>query len=201
MMVEAATNGDLSVMQLLVKQFVNVEGKVGMMTASEHYRLQWVWVANLWSGRENKEVVGYVNSENSHWNKGRVFKMRLACEWEWEKKVNILHEWAWKAKWWTKCGLQTIYLALILHKMIELLWHSQAELQQYVTESRNGQWLWIKHANRNAYYVSAEDHWILSNSIAIFSKITALWYSLLYRMAGLLCCGQQKGDILTWSNI
>lgn len=78
MMVEAATNGDLSVMQLLVKQFVNVEGKVGMKTASEHYRLQWVGVANLWSGREYEEVVGYVNSENSHWNKGRVFKMRLA---------------------------------------------------------------------------------------------------------------------------
>ena len=78
MMLEAATNGDLSVMQLLVKQFVNVEGKVGMMTASDHYRLQWVGVANLWSGREYEKVVGYMNSENSHWNKGRVFKTRLA---------------------------------------------------------------------------------------------------------------------------
>ena len=36
MMVEAATNGDLSVMQLLVKQFVNVKGKVGRRTASEY---------------------------------------------------------------------------------------------------------------------------------------------------------------------
>ena len=47
MMLEAATNGDLSVMQLLVKQFVNVEGKVGRRIASEHYRLQWVELAIL----------------------------------------------------------------------------------------------------------------------------------------------------------
>ena len=36
MMLEAATNGYLSVMQLLVKQFINVKDKVGRRTASEH---------------------------------------------------------------------------------------------------------------------------------------------------------------------